>query len=240
MSKVTGSKRILAISLMVTLGSFSNLLMISAMAQPSARLAGEINVRGTVTLNGANAVSGATVLDAGMIKTANNGSAMINLGKSGQIEISPDSDFILKIDNNSIGGNLRSGHAVFSVPVGVKINVATPEGMAMSEGNEASVVTVDVACGKTQVSSAKSNIKVTSGERVEIVGAGQEVSVGTQNAQAPNCKRMAVVGASRGLAAGALAALLLAGIGGAIVGIVAVTQANDTTATSVNISGFRP
>lgn len=235
-NKVTGIKKTLTVTLMVAVGSLNTLVL----AQVSPKLSGEMSVRGTVTLNGINATSGATVLDMGKIKTANNGVATINLGSLGQVELASDSELVLKVDNGVIGGNLRSGKVIVSTPSGVRVNILTTEGVAATEGNEAAIVSVDVSCGNTRVMSSKSDARLTSGTKVEYVAAGQEIAVGSPNPQAPNCKRMAVIPAHAGLASGALAALLIAGIGGALVGIIATTQGDDTTVPQLNISGFRP
>ncbi len=239
-NKVTGIKKTLTVTLMVAVGSLNTLVMSSAMAQVSPKLSGEMSVRGAVTLNGVNATSGATVLDLGKIKTGSNGAATINLGSLGQVELASDSELVLKVESGVIGGNLRTGRVVVSAPSGVSVNILTAEGVAATEGKDAAVVSVDVSCGNTRVMSSKSDAKLTSGTKVEYVAAGQEVAVGAPNPQAPNCKRMAVAPASAGLASGALAALLIAGIGGALVGIIATTQGDDTTSTQLNISGFRP
>jgi hypothetical protein len=239
-NKMAGLKKALAVTMMVTVGSLQSAVMSSALAQVSLKLAGDLSVRGTVTVNGMNAASGTTVFDGGRIKTGSNGTATVNLGKQGQVELGADSELVLRLENGLIGGSLKAGRAMVSAPLGVGINVVTADGMAMAEGREAAVLTVDVACGNTRVTSTKSEAKVTAGNRVEVVAAGQEVSVGAQSAQAPNCRRVAVVAPSVGIGAGALAALLIAGIGGAIIGVIATTQGDDITPSSVNISGFRP
>lgn len=239
-NKMAGMRKALVITLIMTVGSLQSVTLSSAMAQVSPRPAGDLSVRGAVTINGMSAVSGATVLDGGRVKTGSNGSATINLGRLGQVELGADSELVLKLENNVIGGNLRAGRAVVSAPMGVAVNVVTADGIAATEGREAAVLTVDVACGNTRVASAKSDARLTAGNRMEIVSAGQEVAVGTQSSQAPNCQRIAVAAPTSGIGAGALAALLLAGIGGAIIGVVAVTQGDDLTPSQVNVSGFRP
>ncbi len=236
-SKMAGMRKALAVTVMITVGCLNSLTLSGAMAQVATKLAGDLSVRGTVTLNGLNTASGATIFDGGHIKTGNNGSATINLGRLGQIELGADSELVLKLDNGLIGGNLRMGHATVSAPIGTGVNVVTADGVAATEGRDATVLSVDVVCGNTRVTSAKSDARLTAGNRVEIVAAGQEVAVGTQSAQAPNCKRLAVVAPATGISTGALAALLIAGIGGVIIGVIATTQGDDT---QVNVSGFRP
>ena len=120
-NKVTGIKKTLSVTLMVAVGSLNTLVMSSAMAQISPKLSGEMSVRGTVTLNGASAASGVTVLDMGKIKTGNNGVATVNLGSLGQVELASDSELVLKVENGVIGGNLRAGRVVVSAPSGVSV-----------------------------------------------------------------------------------------------------------------------
>ncbi len=233
---VTGIRKALTVTVMVAVGSLNSMMMGSAYAQVAPKFSGEINVRGAVTLNGINAANGSTVFDAGRVKTGSNGAATLNLGKLGQIELAADSELVLKISAGEIGGNLIAGHAVVNAPAGVSVNVVTPDGVATTTGNESSILALDVNCGNTHVLASRSEAKVNAGNKVEVVAAGKEVTVGAQNA--PTCKRVPVVLAGTGLSSGALAALLIAGIGGAITAIVAITQNNDTPV--LNISGFKP
>jgi ferric-dicitrate binding protein FerR (iron transport regulator) len=236
--KVTGMRKALTVTVMVAVGSLNSMMMSSVAAQTAPKASGEINVRGAVTLNGINAANGSTIFDAGRVKTGSNGAATLNLGKLGQIELAADSELVLKISAGEIGGNLLAGHAVVNAPAGVSVNVVTPDGVATTAGNESAILAVDVNCGNTHVLSSRSEAKVNTGAKVEVVAAGKEVTVGAQNA--PTCKRVPVVAAATGLGSGALAALLIAGIGGAITAIVAITQSDDTNSGSLNISGFRP
>lgn len=241
--KMTGIKKATALMLVATVGVFQSLLMGTAIAQVTPK--GNLSVRGSVTLNGVNAGNGATVFDGGQIKTGNQGTAIINLGKMGQVELASDSELILKFDGATIGGNLRSGRATVSAPAGIAVNILTADGVAVSEGKDATVLTVDVACGNTRVNSSRSDAKVTAGNRVEVVAAGQEVAVGAQDSGSPQrCPRIATasarMGATTSLSGGALAALILVGIGGAVTGVIAATQGDDVNASTTIVSGFRP
>jgi hypothetical protein len=237
-NKIAGMKKALVVTLMVALASLNTVVLNNATAQVTLKLAGDMSVRGTVTLNGMNAASGTTVFDGGQVRTGDNGSATINLGKQGQIELGAASELVLKLENGLIGGHLRMGRAIVSVPQGVGVSILTADGIAGTEGREAAIVTVDTSCGNTRVTSAKSETKVIAGSRVEMIAAGQEVTVGAQSAQAPNCRRLAVTAPAQGTSF--LLPLLIAGIAGGIVGVVAATQGDDVTPSSVNISGFRP
>jgi hypothetical protein len=242
---VNKTSKAVAFTLIFTVGSFYTTLT-SVAAQMAAKLSGDLSAKGLVTLNGAAAVSGATVLDGGRLKTGRGSTAVVSLGRLGQVELGAESELVLKLEEGRVGGQLRTGRAVVSAPSGVAVAVETADGMAVSEGKGATVLTVDVSCGNTRVASSRSEAKVMAGNRVEYVAAGQEVAVGQAAAGQPNrCTRLAnpaAAGAAgaTALSAGALAALLIAGVGGAVAAIVAAQQSDETSPGSVNISTFRP
>jgi hypothetical protein len=224
--------------MIMALGSFYSLVSTSALAQTVTKAAGEMSVTGSVTINGTSAISGATVFTDSKIKTARNSAATINLGKLGRIQLGPETEMTLRFVESNIGGNLNSGRVVVSSPAGIGIAVATADGVATADPKEPSILTIDVTCGNTRVASNRSEAKVSSGSKVHVVAAGSEVSVGS--AQGPRCARLSTAGQSEGLSAGAIAALIIAGVGGAVAGIVAAAQADNVTPSSIVVSGFRP
>lgn len=238
MRKPTMFRKALTVALMMAVGSFYSLVTTSALAQTAAKSAGELSVTGSVSINGTPAISGATVFSESKIKTSRNGMATVNLGKLGRVQLGPESEMTLSFADGRVGGNLTSGRAVVSTSAGVAINVATAEGIATADGKNASTLTVDVTCGNTRVAASRSDAKVSSGSKVEYVAAGSEVSVGTQ--AAPRCARLSTANQASGLSPGAIAALIIAGVGGAVAGIVAASQSDNVTPSSIVVSGFRP
>ncbi len=63
----------------------------------------------SVTVNGEAAKSGRTVFSSSTIVTPENSSAVINMGKAGQIEIAPNSNITLSFDSSSAHADLNSG-----------------------------------------------------------------------------------------------------------------------------------
>jgi hypothetical protein len=249
----TALRKVVAVVLMLTVGCFYSLAPASIKAQATAEVTGELSASGQVTLNGVMAISGATVFNDSRVKTGRNATAMINLGKLGRIELGANSEMVLRFAEGVIGGNLLSGRAVVSAPAGVGISVVTAEGVTEVDGKQASAVTVDVSCGNTRVASSRGDAKVTSGNRVEYVAAGQEVAVGPQQpGQGSRCTRLTAAGVAGaggvgaggvgagGLSAGAIAAMVIAGVGGAVAGVVAASQSDNVTASQITVSGFRP
>jgi hypothetical protein len=219
---------------MMAVSSFSLLVTSSTLAQTAAKAAGELSVTGNVSINGTSAISGATIFSESKIKTARNGMATVNLGKLGRVQLGPESEMTLRFADGNVGGNLTSGRAVVSTPAGVAISVATAEGVATADGKNASTLTVDVTCGNTRVAASRSDAKVTAGSKVEYVAAGSEVAVGQQTA--PRCTRLSTANQSQNLSPGALAALIIAGVGGAVAGIVAASQSDNVTPSSIGAS----
>jgi hypothetical protein len=247
MNKVmTKTRKAVAFTLILTVGSFHLMVTNSVLAQTPGKLSGDLTARGAVTLNGASAASGATVLDGGRVRTAKGAAAVVSLGRLGQVELGPESELVLKLEEGRVGGELRSGRVVVTAPAGVSVAVATADGVASAEGKAATAVAVDVSCGNTRVASSRGDARVTAGNRVEYVAAGQEVAVGQADQSAGRCARLAAAAARTGgaasLGAGGLALLLLVGVAGAVGGIVAAAQGDETSpgGGGQNLSVFRP
>ena len=231
-------RKMLTVGLVLAVGSFSTLTSTAVLANGTAKAAGELAIAGSVMLNGTPAISGATVFSDSTIKTAS-GNAIVNLGKQGRIELGPNAEMTVRFVNGSIGGNLLAGRATVNAPAGVAVSVATAEGTAVSEGKQPVTLAVDVTCGNTRVAAARSDAKLVAKNKVEYVAAGATASTGQGQVTAPRCARLNTVSKSE-WSNGALAALILAGIGGAVAGIIAAAQADDVTPSSISVSGFRP
>jgi hypothetical protein len=241
-------KKFVSLTVALAIASFFNLLTAAAFAQVTPKATGEISsVRGSVTLNGASVANGTVVFNEGRIQTGENGSATVNLGKQGLLEVGPNSEFVLSLATDSVGGNLRSGRVTANSFAGSAINVVTADGTATADSTKASSMIVDVTCGNTRVMQIANEAKVLSGRKTYSVAAGQEVSVGTPQ-DASRCARIAKGGAGAaagagigGLSGGALAALVLLGLGGAVGGIIAATQGDSAVGSTVGLlSTFRP
>ncbi|MCI0664410.1 MAG: hypothetical protein L0220_25405 [Acidobacteria bacterium] len=236
--KTKALSKFVAFAMILAVGSFYPLISVSTLAQTAWKGAGDMSIKGSVTVNGTTAISGATVFNESKIKTSRNSAATINLGKLGRVQLGPESEITLRFSEGLIGGKLTAGRTIVNANAGVAISVATAEGVATSDGNQASALTVDVACGNTRVAATRNSAKVTtSGAKVEHVAAGKEVAVG--QAQAPRCTRL-TTSSGMELSKGGIAALVVAGVGGATAGIIAATQSDETTPTSIVVSGFQP
>jgi hypothetical protein len=157
---------LLAISLFV---SFSRV----ALAAPGNALAGEIVVSGqysesgepAVTLNGERVMTGRTFFSAGSVSTSSTASATINLGRLGNVTMSPNSTLSIVLAENSISGELAAGQIRVSSHEGVAVNIKTPDSVITNEGKQVGDVTIDLSSGTT-VTSAEAGDAYVNGEPV--------------------------------------------------------------------------
>lgn len=229
-------RQAIATILMLTVGSFSNLLLTSTTAQVTAmKFKGELAaIRGAVTLNGFTVKTGAVLFSESRIETGENASATIDLGQQGQLVLGSNSVFVLQADAANVSGNLRNGSITTHVTSGV--NVITADATASTNG----AMTVDVNCGSTRVAASTSDVKVTGAGKTEVVTAGNETTVGVPQNNS-RCPRMATYGGAGAvggtISGGLLATLLIVGLGGAVAGIVVATQ--DNAVSGVVVSPIR-
>jgi hypothetical protein len=106
-----------------------------ALANADNKMTGELIVNGKsqVTVNGEVAQSGRSIFSDSTITTADNGTATINLGKVGKIELAPNSSLIVNFDQNSITGNLSSGSVTVIGSADTTSAITTANGKVSSE-----------------------------------------------------------------------------------------------------------
>lgn len=152
----------------------------------SAGPSGTLTVVGEVKVNGANAISGATVFSDSTVTTAKGSSAVVSLGKLGRVEVMPESTMKLSFDNSSITtGMLSAGRVRFSSSAGIAATAETANGKVVATGREENKFTVDTRCGSTFVATEVGTVEVH-GRVVTTVPAGSDVEVGTPK---EGCKR---------------------------------------------------
>lgn len=123
--------------------------------------AAHLSVQGAVMLNGFSVRNGTTVFSGSGVQTGADSAAILSFGKMGQVELTSASDFTLAVEDTTLGGQLRAGRATIVAPVGVGVKVVTVDGPILADGREATVLTVEVTDGKTQIKSSRSLAHVT-------------------------------------------------------------------------------
>jgi len=104
-----------ALSMCVTVAVLATYSMVTL--ANTERVAGELTVTGNglngeapfVTVNGEAAKSGRSIFSSSVIATPAGAGAVINLGKSGVIELAPNTTFNITFDDKSVSGDLSAG-----------------------------------------------------------------------------------------------------------------------------------
>jgi hypothetical protein len=172
--------------LIVMMLAMSALVAIGVRAQTRQAPEGKIlQVKGTVQVNGTNAVAGAPIASDSAITTGQNSSAVVSLGKLGRVEVLPDTTMKLQFADASVSVEmLDAGRVRISSSSNVSASVKTKDGMVVSTGNQRNEYVVDTKCGNTFVAVAKGRVELRAGSTVKQIAAGGQDTAGTAT---PGC-----------------------------------------------------
>lgn len=134
--KTLSSKRpILSFLCIVVLAGNLFLQPLAAIAS-TAPATGQLSFARQVTVNGKEAAAGQTLFDGDRIRVSGAGSAVINLGKRGRIELGKDTEFVLNLTDDMIGGDMTFGCLGIIASSGTNTSVKTTQGVVNSDGSE--------------------------------------------------------------------------------------------------------
>jgi hypothetical protein len=228
----SGLSLVLALTL-ATVFSLSAFAAPSGENDPSASstLSGMLTGTGRVTINGNAAQSGATVLSGSIVETGKDGSASIDLGPLGQVDLQPNTSVMLVMMPGMVQMMVdRFGVVSQSLPAGVVGRVKM----------QSQAARFTVARGHVEVSTSGGQRSLNGGEENSFDGASEAViSANTsfqlesendddnQPAQGdgddPPVKNSATIGA------GPLGYIVLAGLaGGIVLGVMAGSNGHGT------------
>lgn len=142
-------------------------------------VAGKLQTSGQVYINGIAAAPGGTVFSRSRISTGADGTAQIVLGKQGRIEVAPNSDVVLQLSEEKIGGTLLKGRAVVSASPGTSISLIMAETTATTDGQKAVVLIGSLDGGTPRIAAAGGSARIAAGGRIEALASGQEAVLGT-------------------------------------------------------------
>lgn len=172
MSKTGFIRSVTATSLAVAIFASSSML---ALAAPGKAEMGELVVSGgsssaAVTVNGEAANTGRTVFSSNTITTAADAGATINLGKLGQVELSPNSSMNLTFNETGISGTLAHGRIKVSGANDITANIQTKTGLVTADSNQAKSFTVSFDGAKTDVASEAGIVTLNEAGKATKVG----------------------------------------------------------------------
>ena len=144
-----------------------------------------VQINGSVSIDGNQAISGATFSSESKVTTGARSSAVVSLGKLGRVEILPSSKTQINFgDANVTVKMLDQGRVRISSSSNVAAKAATKNGDVISTGNQRNEFVVDTSCGNTFVSVRKGTVELRAGSSVKQIAAGNQDSAGTAT---PGC-----------------------------------------------------
>jgi hypothetical protein len=161
-----------AVGYLLSLGLF---VTVSVQAQPVPKATGELVSAGQTTINGSSAISGTTIFSNNRIRTAQEGTAIVNLGKFGRLRLGADTDLTLQFSPVQIAGELHSGRAVISAPSGVAISILTPRGTVGADGRQSTTLTIEIDSKRSRIIAHRGEANLNAGSVVERIEAGEEI-----------------------------------------------------------------
>lgn len=220
---------------LLTLIAVWSVFSMAVLAAPNDAM-GEITVSGQVTVNGQAAVSNSTITSGSTIVTGSNSSAVVNLGKSGRVELLADSTLTIRFSENSIVGMLNAGKVRVSNAPGIATSVNTRNATIIADAGQANTFGVDVGCAdearctQTYVETSTGLVTLRGGTTDKQVVAGTDATFG--NPSQTGCKPCLRPGSGApvpvaGIGAGAIAAILIAAAGAVGAAIYFGSKKND-------------
>jgi hypothetical protein len=209
---------------------------ITATAQTTSKVTGELTMGRSATVNGQPATAGLTLFNNNRVKTAKQGLAALNLGKQGRIELGADTDLSLRLTPGMIGGQMTSGRMLVNIPAGVGLAVSTGKSTVLTDGKLASTVLIETTAENVRVVAHRGEAMVATGGKSERVTAGEEVSLNDGGREGFKHRRAVIGGTAAG--AGVVAGVLTAA-GSAAAPAAASAAAQTSTFSGLLTAGVR-
>lgn len=134
------TQKVLTSCVMIVFVSSASMITLATASKPIGELLVlAIKAPGeTVTVNGEPAKSGRTIFSASTITTPEHSGAVINLGKSGKIQLEPNTTFLLNANGNELSGDLTAGGlTVLSAAQSVGVRTLTGDLVMLNAGETA-------------------------------------------------------------------------------------------------------
>ncbi|MBP6821444.1 MAG: hypothetical protein KA368_07865 [Acidobacteria bacterium] len=169
------------ICLAVLLGNLflQPIIAFAGATQPTAQL----SFAKQVSVNGKEASAGQTLFNGDRIRVSGLGSAVINIGKLGRIEIGKDTEFILYISDNLIGGDLINGCMGIIASTGVNTSVKSNKGVVSSDGGQPDSYFLGQRGNQGRVIPSLGEAKILIDGKIETVSPGETLDIDSPNGQ---------------------------------------------------------
>lgn len=163
-------------------------LLGNILLQPIAAMAktvntGQLSFAKQVSINGKEFSPGQTLFNGDRVKVSGLGSAVLNLGKMGRIELGKDTEFILSITDDTIGGDLVYGCMGVLASGGVNSSVKTLKGVVSSDGSQPDSYFIGQRGKQGRLIPSLGEAKIMMDGKMETVATGESLDIDSPNGQ---------------------------------------------------------
>ncbi len=144
---------------------------------------GQLSFAKQVTVNGKEASAGQTLFTGDRIRVSGLGSAVINLGRKGRIELGKDTEFVLSLSDDLIGGDMVYGCMGIIASTGTNTSVKTNKGVVRSDGTEPDSYFLGQRGNQGRVIPSLGEAQMLIDGKTESVGFGSSLDIDSPNGQ---------------------------------------------------------
>jgi hypothetical protein len=143
----------------------------------TARATGELVLARDAIINGEAALPGLTILNGSRIKTTEQGVVAVNLGRQGRFECGRQTEIVLQLSAEIVGGELASGWLRADIPESVKLRITTGTATVSTDGARATNVTIESVAGKMIVRTKRGAAIIVANGETRRVEANEEITI---------------------------------------------------------------
>jgi hypothetical protein len=144
---------------------------------------GQLSFAKQVSVNGKQTPPGQTLFNGDRIRVSGAGTAVLNLGKLGRIELGKDTEFVLSISDDTIGGELLSGCLGILASGGTNTSVKTLKGVVSSDGAQPDSYFVGQRGNQGRVIPSLGEARMWIDGKMETIVPGESIDIDSPNGQ---------------------------------------------------------
>lgn len=181
MNGLLSKRRIMSLLCLVALLGNPLFQPLSVFAKTAAT--GQLSFAKQVSVNGKQTPPGQTLFNGDRIRVSGAGTAVLNLGKLGRIELGKDTEFVLSISDDTIGGELLSGCLGILASGGTNTSVKTLKGVVSSDGAQPDSYFVGQRGNQGRVIPSLGEARMWIDGKMETIVPGESIDIDSPNGQ---------------------------------------------------------
>lgn len=181
MNGLLSKRKMLSLVCLVALLGNPLVQPLAVFAKPAAT--GQLSFAKQVSINGKETPPGQTLFNGDRIRVSGAGTAVLNLGRLGRIELGKDTEFVLSISGDTIGGELLNGCMGILASGGTNTSVKTLKGVVSSDGAQPDSYFVGQRGNQGRVIPSLGETRMMIDGKMQTIAAGESLDIDSPNGQ---------------------------------------------------------